>query len=233
MQLLYHCNCQLCPSTRLSKPQSALWCAGPWAHGGFLNNDQPGSKGKPAAVRSKFDSKRLLLDFLHALHTTLDAQDSSGQVVQQLAAQTAQQACSAAESGSDTAAQDADDCRNPVADPVPDPSSSGNAESSSSVSRGEETGPQSAGEPAVHYYVMGHQGHWASCSCWPPPDVRGLHRLFLGPAAGAAGSTAQPAASGALTFDDNAAQHAMLQASAPAQHCRWQHTVSKQKHFKV
>ncbi|KAK9813975.1 hypothetical protein WJX73_007604 [Symbiochloris irregularis] len=52
---------------------------GPWAHGGFLNNDQPGAKGKPAKVRSKFDSKRLLLDFLHALRLKPDDKASSSQ----------------------------------------------------------------------------------------------------------------------------------------------------------
>lgn len=198
---------------------------GPWAHGGFLNNDQPGSKGKPEAVRSKFDSKRLLLDFLHALHLKPDVQGDSGQLVQQLAARTAQQA---SETIGPQPVQDAGDRHGSAS-----ASSTGNGESGSDAAR---AGPdaQSAARPAVHYFVMGHKGHWASCNCWPPPDVTGQHRLFLGPAAGAAGTTEQPAGSGdALVFDDDAAQHAMLQAAAPAQHCRWQHTVSRQKHFKV
>lgn len=249
---------------------------GPWAHGGFLNNDQPGPKY--SKLNTHFSIRQLAVRFLQSLPdflpgaTSLDQHAAGSGKQQQPVAGTAQelhilgadascsvsgrQAAPSSAAGQTRSASTASGTPHLLEQgrPRPGPAvkhgfdQSRDAQSEhtaaalvNNVHPHVQGGPQDGtdaepGSLPVHYYVMGHEGHWQTCPTWPPPTAPQALQLYLSMAESSSSSTSGHGSNGqqqsSVELGEKAAQHGLLSKERQQQAGRWEHRVSAKKHLK-
>ena len=200
----------------------------------MLNNDQPGPKA--SKQKSQFNTNELVLEYLRSLSTFHE----SGQASQQAPKMGSGNGMWHARSSSSTQSPSSSDSSQ-AASCMDSASSSARGSSQELVQadtaamtkgsgRFNVSGAEQDSWP-IHFYIMGHQGHWQACASWPPPAVDHTMQLFM-----AMPSTA-PASEHTLqetrTLSEAMSQHGLLRSSRQPEACRWEHRVSKDKYMKA